>query len=76
MERNELELKIKTVEDVIHAPKHQNSLNRFLTKVETPLENGAIGRILLISEEEVDKIYSESIEILKKEMLDDEEGSS
>jgi hypothetical protein len=72
VDKDETKEKINTIEDFIHAPKHQNSLNKFLAKTENPLENGAVGRLLLLSEEEVETIYQESIETLKKEMLDEE----
>lgn len=68
-----MEKKIKEDSDYIHAPKHQNSLQKFVVKMEKPLENGAIGRLLLISSEEVEKLYEESITELKKEMNPDRE---
>lgn len=72
MERSEMEKKVKQDLDFVHAPKFQNSLNKFLAKTDKLLENGAIGRLLLISAEEVERIYQESIALLKKEMNPDE----
>lgn len=63
-----MQKKIREIEDLIHAPKCQNSLNKFLAKTENPLENSTIARLLLISEEEVEKIHQESIAQLRKEM--------
>lgn len=67
--------KILEEEDFIHAPKHQNSLQKFLAKTDNLLENGAIGRLLLIPEDEVERIYQESIVELQKEMVLNEEDS-
>jgi len=72
MDKDEIKKKINDIEDFIHAPKHQNSLNKFLAKTENVLEDGAVARLLLLSIEEVQAIYNESIEVLKKEMIDEE----
>ena len=68
VEKSEMQKKIREVEDLIHAPKCQNSLSRFLAKTENPLENSTIARLLLIPEEEVQAIYEESVAILREEM--------
>lgn len=68
MEKSESALKIMENEDFINAPKFGNSLDKFITKMEAPLENAAIGRLLLISPEEVEAIYQESIIEIRKEM--------
>jgi len=68
VEKSEIKKKVMEEEDFVHAPKHQNSLRKFITKMENPLENGAIGRLLMLSPEEVEEIYQESVEKLKKEM--------
>lgn len=74
VEKSEMEKKILEEEDFIRAPKYGNSLNKFLAKTDNPLENGTIGRLLLLSEKEVEKIYQESVAELKKEMNPDEES--
>ena len=68
VEKAEMQRKIREVEDLIHAPKCQNSLTRFLAKTENPLENGTIARLLLLTEAEVQEIYEQSVAILRKEM--------
>lgn len=68
-----MEKKILEDEDFIHAPKFGNSLNKFLAKTENLLENGAIGRLLLVTAEEVERLYQESVIELKKEMNPDED---
>ena len=73
MEKSEAEQRVRDEEDFIHAPKHQNSLNKFLAKAENPCENSTIGRLLLIPAEEVEAIYQESIVKLREEMTQDGE---
>lgn len=72
VDKDDIKKKINDCEDFIHAPKYQNSLNKILAKTENPLDNGSIARLLLLSIQEVEDIYMESVEILKKEMLDEE----
>ena len=73
MEKSEeMQKKIREEEDFIHAPKFGNSLNKFLAKNGDPLQNNTIGRLLMISEEEVEQIYEESVVILREEMIDEE----
>jgi hypothetical protein len=71
VEKNDMEKKIKEDQDFIHAPKYNNSLSKFLIKNDKLLENGAIGRLLLLSEAEVEKIYQESVKELRKVMNPD-----
>ena len=71
MEKSELMSKITKDEDFIHAPKYGNSLSRLLAKTDNLLENNAIARLLLISSDDVERIYQESIEELRKEMCPD-----
>lgn len=73
MEKDEMLRKIKEDPDFIHAPKFGNSLQKFLAKNDNLLENGAVGRLLLISQEEVERIYQESIVELRKEMIEDDD---
>lgn len=64
---------IEEDEDFINAPKFGNSLEKFLAKSENILENGAIGRLLLLSEEQVEEIYQESVVELRKAINPDGE---
>ena len=73
MERDEMIDKIKNDPDFIHSPKFGNSLNKLLAKSDGMLENGAIGRLLLLSEEEVEAIYQESIVELRKDLVGEDE---
>jgi len=73
VDKNEMQEKIRTIEDFIHSPKHKNSLDNFLAKNENPLENGTIARLLAMTPDEVEAIYQESIKEFKKEMAADED---
>jgi len=75
VEKSDLKKKIVEDEDFIRAPKYGNSLNKFVAKNDRLLDNGAIGRLLLISEEEVEEIYEQSVIELRKGMVDGEEDS-
>ena len=72
MEKDNVLKKILEEEDFIHAPKFGNSLNKFLAKTDNLLENGAIGRLLLLPEEEVERIYQESVSQLREKMNPDD----
>jgi hypothetical protein len=72
VEKSEMERKIREEADFIHAPKVGNSLNKLLAKIDNPLKNVAIGRLLLISEKEVEEIYEESVIELRKGMVSNE----
>ena len=73
MEKLDLKKKVMEDDDFIRAPKYGNSLNKFVAKNDRLLDNSAIGRLLLISEEEVEEIYEDSVIQLRKEMLDEEQ---
>lgn len=69
VERSEMEKKVREEEDFIHSPKFSNSIKKYLAKMENPPENTTIGRLLLLSEEEVEKLYQESVVMLREKML-------
>lgn len=71
MEKSDMQKKIMEIEDFVHAPKFGNSLNKVLAKSDNVLENNTIGRLLMISAEEVERIYQESVLELKKELNPD-----
>lgn len=68
IDKDEMQKKIKLEEDYIRCPKFGNSLSKFTMKNSEGVENSTIARLLMISEEEVEKMYQEAIEILKKDM--------
>lgn len=69
VERSEMEKKVREEEDFIHSPKFGNSMKKYLAKMENPPENTTIGRLLLLSEEEVERLYQESVVILREKIL-------
>lgn len=73
MEKDNILQKVLNEEDFIHAPKFGNSLNKFLAKNDNLLQNSAIGKLLMIPETEVERLYEESIVELRKEMVPDVE---
>lgn len=75
MDKNDMQRKVKEEEDFVKAPKFQNSLKKYLAKTDKIPENGTIGRLLMITSDEVEVLYQESIVRLRKEMSeDDSEG--
>lgn len=73
MDKELLMRRIETEEDYIRCPKLGNSLDRFLKKNSDGVEDSVIARLLLLSEEEVEKIYQECVEILRAQMVDPED---
>lgn len=72
MDRNELQQKVLTEEDYVRAPKFSNSLAKFLARNSDGVENATIARLLMISEEEVEKIFEEAVTMLREEMVDED----
>jgi len=72
MDKDEIQKRILDDEDYIRCPKCSNSITKFLAKNPEGVENNVIGRLLVIPEEKVDKLYEEAIELLKKDMVEDE----
>ena len=72
VEKDNILKKILEEEDFVHAPKFGNSLNKFLAKTDHLLQNGTIGKLLMIPEEEVERLYQESIVLLRKDMCPDD----
>lgn len=68
MDKKQIKKRILEEEDYIRYPKYSNSLIKFLGKYPDGIENSTIARILLMSEEEVEKIYQEAVEMLKEKM--------
>lgn len=72
MDKNELQQKILEEEDYVRAPKFSNSLSKFLSKNSDGVENATIARLLMISEEEVEKLFQDAVVMLREEMVDEE----
>lgn len=70
MEKHEILKKILEEDDYIRCPKFSNSLSKFTEKNEVS-ENPTIARLLMMSEDEVEKVYQEAIEQLRQDMDDE-----
>ncbi len=68
----ELQQRVLTEEDYVRAPKFSNSLAKFLARNSDGVENATIARLLMISEEEVEALFQESVQKLRDEMVDEE----
>ena len=65
------ELTIKRIleePDFIKCIKFNNSLNKYLAANEN-VDDSVIARLLMLSEEEVEEIYQEAVDILRKNMV-------
>lgn len=72
MDKDESQQKVLTEEDYVRAPKFSNSLAKFVARNSDGVENATIARLLMISEEEVEKIFNEAVEMLREEMVDED----
>lgn len=72
IDKTEIKKKIEEDEDYIRSPKNDNSLQKFLNKSVDDVEDSTIARFLMLTEEEVEKIYQEAIQMLRKDMVADD----
>jgi hypothetical protein len=70
MDKIELSNRVTTEEDYVRCPKFGNSLSRFTSKNSDGVEDAVIARLLLISEEEVARLYQEAVIMLREDILD------
>lgn len=71
MDKDEILRRIAEEDDYIRCPKFANSLNKFLAKNPEGVDDKAIARLLMISEEEVAKVYEEAVRKLREKMGDE-----
>lgn len=71
-DKAELQQRVLTEEDYVRAPKFSNSLAKFLAKNSDGVENATIARLLMISEEEVEKLFAEAVQMLREDMVDED----
>lgn len=71
-DKSELQQKVLEEEDYVRAPKFSNSLTKFLARNSDGVENATIARLLMIPEEQVEKIHQEAVEMLREEMVDED----
>lgn len=73
MDKDDIMKRIAEDEDYIRCPKCSNSINKFVAKMPPEgVENNVIGRLLMIPEEKVEEIYEEAVEMLQKDMKEEE----
>jgi hypothetical protein len=68
--KEDIKKKIMEDQDFIKCAKYSNSLNKFLNSNKDVVENSVIARILMLPEEEIEKIYQEAVDKLKSDMVD------
>ncbi len=73
MDKDDIERRVREEEDYIRCPKLANSLERFISKNSEGVEDAVIARLLMISEEEVQKIYEEAVVQLRSSMVESDE---
>lgn len=71
-DKDDIKKRVLEEEDYIRSPKFSNSLTKFLAKNNEGVEDSVIARLLSMPEEEVNKIYQEAIQALRKEMLNED----
>jgi hypothetical protein len=74
IDKTEIQNKIATEEDYIRCPKLDNSLNKFVAnpKNSDGVKNETIARLLMISEEEVERVFQEAVQMLRDDMIDED----
>ena len=75
MDKDDIERRIREEEDYIRCPKMGNSLERFISKNPEGVEDSVIARLLMITEEKVQKIYEEAIVKLRASMVNSEDDN-
>jgi hypothetical protein len=76
IDKTEIQNKIATEEDYIRCPKLDNSLNKFIAnpKNSDGVKTETIARLLMMTEEEVERIHQEAIQMLRDDMLEVEDN--
>lgn len=74
MAKDNILKRILEEEDFVHAPKFGNSLNKFLAKNEKVVNNREIAKLLLLDEGEVERLYEESVVLLRTSMVGEEDS--
>ena len=72
IDKTEIQNRIATEEDYIRCPKLDNSLNKFTAKNSEGVENSTIARLLMMSEEDVERVYKEAVQMLRDDMIDED----
>jgi hypothetical protein len=67
--QEDLKKRLETEEDFINSPSHRNSLKFFISKNPEGVSNDKIAKLLMISEEEVEKLYQSAILKLRENLV-------
>lgn len=70
MDKNDIVKRIQEEEDYIRCPKCSNSLGKFISKNSDGVKNATIAKLLMLTEEEVENIYQEIVQMLREDMVD------
>ena len=70
---NDPQKRVLEEEDYVRAPKFSNSLAKFVSRNSEGVENATISRLLMLPEEEVERLYQEAITILREGMVGDDQ---
>lgn len=68
MDKTEIIKRVMTEEDYARCPKFNNSINKFTAKNSEGVDNSVIARLLMISEDEVERMFQEALYLLREEM--------
>lgn len=71
MDKDSMHKKILEDLDYIRCPKCGNSLDKFKAKHSEVVPDNTIARLLMMSEEEVEKLYLEAIKMIRKDMANE-----
>jgi hypothetical protein len=71
MDRDDVKKRIRDEEDYIRCPKFGNSLARLRSKHPDGVEDHMIAKILMLTEQEIQGLYDEAVEMLKEGILDE-----
>lgn len=68
MDKDDVQKRVREEEDYVRCPKLNNSLERFLNKNPDGVENHIVARLLAMSEQEVQELYEEAVEMMREKM--------
>lgn len=72
MDKDNLHKKVFDDEDFVKCPKCGNSLNKYLSKHQDTIPPNVAARLLMMSEEEVETLYQEAVQMMQDRMKKDE----
>lgn len=67
-DKNKVKKKIESDPDFIYCPRLSNSLKIFMEKYPDGVDNAKISKLLLMDEQEVEQIFNQALEKIRKNM--------